>query len=164
MWTQIAKFMGPTWGPSGSCWPQMGPMLASWTLLSGDSCEHMLHIDQYEYGLTQGVYPQWLPSCGAFMTGSGVIKSDKFWFMRTQSAKKSSNQGHFWNCDFMQFISSWISVTLIHYPWVRYTPLHEAVFRVLIQGWWFIYQKLWDRRFKYWIVICLGSWHYFNQF
>ena len=33
--TQIAKFMGPTWGPPGSCWPQMGPMLAPWTLLSG---------------------------------------------------------------------------------------------------------------------------------
>ena len=30
----IAKFMGPTWGPPGSCQPQMGPMLASWTLLS----------------------------------------------------------------------------------------------------------------------------------
>ena len=27
--------MGPTWGPPGSCGPQMGPMLASWTLLSG---------------------------------------------------------------------------------------------------------------------------------
>ena len=31
---QIAKFMGPTWGPPGSCRPQMGPMLAQWTLLS----------------------------------------------------------------------------------------------------------------------------------
>ena len=31
---QIAKFVGPTWGPSGSCRPQMGPMLAPWTLLS----------------------------------------------------------------------------------------------------------------------------------
>ena len=30
---QIAKFMGPTWGPPGSCRPQMGPMLASWALL-----------------------------------------------------------------------------------------------------------------------------------
>ena len=28
MATQITKFMGPTWGPSGSCRPQMGPMLA----------------------------------------------------------------------------------------------------------------------------------------
>ena len=32
--TQIARFMGPTWGPPGSCRPQMGPMLAPWTLLS----------------------------------------------------------------------------------------------------------------------------------
>ena len=31
---QIAKFMAPTWGPPGSCRPQMGPMLAPWTLLS----------------------------------------------------------------------------------------------------------------------------------
>ena len=37
-WTrtaQIAKVMGPKWGPPGSCRPQMGPMLAPWTLLSG---------------------------------------------------------------------------------------------------------------------------------
>ena len=33
--TQIAMFMGPTWGPPGSCRPQMCPMLAPWTLLSG---------------------------------------------------------------------------------------------------------------------------------
>ena len=31
---QIARFMGPTWGPPGSCRPQMGPMLAPRTLLS----------------------------------------------------------------------------------------------------------------------------------
>ena len=30
-----SKFMGPTWGPPGSCRPQMGPMLAPWILLSG---------------------------------------------------------------------------------------------------------------------------------
>ena len=33
--SQISKFMGPTWGPPGSCRPQMGPMLARWTWLSG---------------------------------------------------------------------------------------------------------------------------------
>ena len=33
--SQIAKLMGPTWGPPGSCRPQMGPILAPWTLLSG---------------------------------------------------------------------------------------------------------------------------------
>ena len=27
--------MGPTWDPPGSCRPQVGPMLAPWTLLSG---------------------------------------------------------------------------------------------------------------------------------
>ena len=32
--TQIARFAWPTWGPHGSCWPQVGPMLAPWTLLS----------------------------------------------------------------------------------------------------------------------------------
>ena len=33
--SQIARFMGPTWGPPGSCRPQVGPMLAPWTLLFG---------------------------------------------------------------------------------------------------------------------------------
>ena len=33
--SQIARFMGPTWGPPGSCRPQMGPILAPWTLLWG---------------------------------------------------------------------------------------------------------------------------------
>ena len=33
--TLIARFMGPTWGPSGDDSTQVGPMLAPWTLLSG---------------------------------------------------------------------------------------------------------------------------------
>ena len=32
---QIARFMGPTWGPPGDDRTQVGPMLAPWTLLSG---------------------------------------------------------------------------------------------------------------------------------
>ena len=31
----IERLMGPTWGPSGADRTQVGPMLASWTLLSG---------------------------------------------------------------------------------------------------------------------------------
>ena len=31
----IARFMGPTWGPSGAVRTQVGPMLAPWTMLSG---------------------------------------------------------------------------------------------------------------------------------
>ena len=33
--TLIARFMGPTWGPSGADRTQMGPILAPWSLLSG---------------------------------------------------------------------------------------------------------------------------------
>ena len=33
--SQVAKFMGPSWGSPGTYRPQMGPMLAPWTLLSG---------------------------------------------------------------------------------------------------------------------------------
>ena len=33
--TLIARFMGPTWDPSGTDRAQMGPVLAPWTLLSG---------------------------------------------------------------------------------------------------------------------------------
>ena len=35
MRTLIARFMGPTWGPSGADRTQVGPMSAPWTLLSG---------------------------------------------------------------------------------------------------------------------------------
>ena len=34
--TLIARFMGPTWGPSGADRTQVGPMLVPWTLLSGN--------------------------------------------------------------------------------------------------------------------------------
>ena len=40
---QITRFTGPTWGPPGSCRPQMGPMLAPWTLLSG--CTTYIYYD-----------------------------------------------------------------------------------------------------------------------
>ena len=32
--TQIARFMGSTWGSPGSCRPQMDPMMVPWSLLS----------------------------------------------------------------------------------------------------------------------------------
>ena len=34
-WPQIAKFIGPIWGPSGPRRPQMGSVFSPWTLLSG---------------------------------------------------------------------------------------------------------------------------------
>ena len=44
--TQIAKFMGPTWGPPGSRRPQIGPMLVPRTLLSRDA-----YSDIQEYAI-----------------------------------------------------------------------------------------------------------------
>ena len=35
IYTPIARFMGLTWGPSGTNRTQVGPILATWTLLSG---------------------------------------------------------------------------------------------------------------------------------
>ena len=46
-YTQIARFMGPTWGPPGDDRTQVGPMLAPWTLLSGYSCVYCYrHTEQ----------------------------------------------------------------------------------------------------------------------
>ena len=39
MTSQIARFMGPKWGPPGASRTKVGPMLAPWTLLSG--IEHL---------------------------------------------------------------------------------------------------------------------------
>ena len=36
----IARLMRPTWGPPGSCRPQVGPILAPWTLLSWSLCSY----------------------------------------------------------------------------------------------------------------------------
>ena len=50
-YTLIARFMGPTWGPSRADRTQVGPMLAPWSLLSANvridtqrHCTNRLHI------------------------------------------------------------------------------------------------------------------------
>ena len=45
--TLIARFMGPTWGPSGADRTQVGPMLAPWTLLSGYYHYYLLTLLYY---------------------------------------------------------------------------------------------------------------------
>ena len=40
--TLIARFMGPTWGPSGADRTQVGPMLAPWTLL----CRYLYRLSE----------------------------------------------------------------------------------------------------------------------
>ena len=46
---QIARFMRPTWGPPGSCRPQMGPMLAPWALLSGTVTKWTVYRENFWY-------------------------------------------------------------------------------------------------------------------
>ena len=55
-------FMWPTWGPPGSCRPQMDPMSAPWTLLSGSVHQASRHLT------TQS------PSCDLWVQG-GVSKT-----------------------------------------------------------------------------------------
>ena len=66
MTSLIARFMGPTWGPSGADRTQVGPMLAPWTLLSGvwsciyhpgdGYCDHrstmLMHICRFTLNIT----------------------------------------------------------------------------------------------------------------
>ena len=39
------KFMGPTWGPPGSCRSQMGPIFVLWTFLSGFGCSDTVNVE-----------------------------------------------------------------------------------------------------------------------
>ena len=49
--TLIARFVGPTWGPSGADRTQVGPMLAPRTLLSGEviNHNHQCHVNTALY-------------------------------------------------------------------------------------------------------------------
>ena len=60
--TQITKFMGPTWGPPGSCRPQMSPMLAPWTSLSGNILTRRYWILQWGHNINCRP-PTGAPSC-----------------------------------------------------------------------------------------------------
>ena len=52
---QITKFMGPTWGSPGPCRPQMGPMLAPWTLILGTQGSALVEDPARSAGECKGV-------------------------------------------------------------------------------------------------------------
>ena len=66
---QIARFMGPTWSPPGSCLPQLGPMLAPWTLLSGTVL--MLKVISEEFFLMLIYMVLWYPRLYISQLGIG---------------------------------------------------------------------------------------------
>ena len=52
--SHIARFIGPTWGPSGANRTQVGPMLSPWTLLSSILYISLRFITD---GVTTNLYP-----------------------------------------------------------------------------------------------------------
>ena len=94
---QITKFMGPTWGPPGSCRPQMGLMLAPITLLSVSIClsgKHTTLFRQNHYSRppmgvqlfsmqpSMAIVNWW----GDFLiTIKSNIKEDKYYYIYTHS-------------------------------------------------------------------------------
>ena len=75
--------MGPTWGPSGSCRPQMGPMLAPWTMLSGVAPytpfgSHLTENNMLGIGLfTISISP----SLGYWNKPQTGISENRFWLL-----------------------------------------------------------------------------------
>ena len=70
--SQIAKLMGPTWGPPRSCRPQMGSMLALWTLLSGLSWNTYIikqYLSEYLYCRLFHGHDRWISHLSIFMLG-----------------------------------------------------------------------------------------------
>ena len=47
--SQVARFMGPTWGPPGDDRTQVGPMLAPWTVLLGVSIPVQVSLAVYRH-------------------------------------------------------------------------------------------------------------------
>ena len=55
----IARFMGPTWGPSGADRTQVRPMLVPWTLLSGLAFGNHVPVSCTDLNLYQAYLPHW---------------------------------------------------------------------------------------------------------
>ena len=53
--TLRARFVGPTWGPSGADRTQVGPMLAPWTLLSGTISNIIIYLVLPDYSTLSAV-------------------------------------------------------------------------------------------------------------
>ena len=81
--SHIAKFMGPALGQPGSCRPQMGPMLAPWTLLSVNihSCsKHELSVEWLTFNTTCIIVKVWDRT---YITGVSSWCSEQLIYMVT---------------------------------------------------------------------------------
>ena len=72
--TQIAKYMGPTWGLPGSCRPQMGPMLAHEPCYQGILCCHVTWLGYNELSMTFICFKSFLPGSKVQIVGDIVLE------------------------------------------------------------------------------------------
>ena len=101
---QIAKFMGPTWGPPGSCRPQMGPMLAPWTLLSGTVARSSnLHNGISYTNETASLYWTWPLICWPILGQYQFTMLNKICFLSSEIMQVNENFPHEDNSSYMLY-------------------------------------------------------------
>ena len=79
----IARFMGPTWGPSGADRTQVGPMLDPWTLLSGIFLLWQITSLQRDMGVM-----------GSLFTGNSTFYSTSLFWTVINDLIKVASCGH----------------------------------------------------------------------
>ena len=115
--TQIVKFIGPTWGPPGTCRPQMGPYWPPWTLLSGNLFRNTVgkgsvhtakflwgrHVPAYQSFHLRNLKPRELPMP---TTSSAVVTTMKQILSEHSISVRliSNNGGHLDSRNCMQFL------------------------------------------------------------
>ena len=93
--SQIAKFIGPTWGPPGSCRSQMGPMLDPWTLLSG----FVLRLPWHSSMITMfNVHILWAIVLLSSRHNKRGSISPEFWMLQKRNCKTGLNFQHKYAC------------------------------------------------------------------
>ena len=88
--TGIARFMGPTWGPSGVDRTQVGPMLAPWTFLfqklyNGEDCIYVYIVVSISWAFVRSIHINLLISWGLgdqWLLTIMVLKAEYYWIIR----------------------------------------------------------------------------------
>ena len=63
----MTRFTGPTWGPPGADRPQVGPMVAPWTLLYGTHCNECWRMFEHEMLSNEGLLAMSLSKLNTIM-------------------------------------------------------------------------------------------------
>ena len=142
--------MGPTWGPTGSCRLQMGPMLAPWTLLSGFS----RNIASSAPG---GKVHEWSLMSQVFIVRQHYAKI-------TSIFRKNCRQNKQWFCGF-NVIASRCECKHTRHPFEQYRStcsVCTAPWQHIVRLVWYVIKTthpLFLSRYRIWAGISLSSSH-----